>query len=352
MSTRSRAIVLAVAVALAAVLGVVGALFLTDSSEPTSDSAIRELRLAIQTIPSSSGGDAVTAAGLSGEGLLALATSDGHVSIVDGALEPWQGGWERRAGTSPVSHLAFSPDGSALAAATSGALLVWRVDTQEETSIPIEGVPSAIALSSEGRLLAATSFDILVFDVAAERLVTTFAQDVVTGGIGEYQSVAFSPDSQTVVAASLDGIDAWDLGTRERTRPSLPCACGADGSALTRDARLATFGTTDAHVLLWNVDSATLLADETVSAEPGDHVYGNAASLDGQYVLAGTASGRIVVWEPGTDVRIDQVRPSGQPIVRAEASDDGRVFLVEGQKADLDAEPGERDRWLITITER
>ena len=41
------------------------------------------------------------------------------------------------------------------------------------------------------------------------------------------------------------------------------------------------------------------------------------------------------------------VQPSGQPIVRAEATDDGRLFLVEGQKAGFKVE---LNRWLIRIS--
>jgi hypothetical protein len=139
----------------------------------------------------------------------------------------------------------------------------------------------------------------------------------------------------------------WSLKTRTRVRPAARCKCGADGSALSRDAEFATFGTADAHVLFWDVSSAKLVADETVSTELGDHVYGTAVSLDGTRVLAGTASGQVLAWEPRSDTSLDPIRPSGQPIVRAEATDDGRLFLVEGQKAGFKVG---HDRWLIRIS--
>ena len=351
MRTRLRAVVLGVAVVLAALVGILGAVLFSGSDEPETESRPREPRMQqmqLSGLPSVLDGQVVTAAGLSGGGLVALGTADGRVSMTDESLQPWRGGWERRAGGAPITHLAFSLDGTALAAATDGSFWVWRLDTEEENVIPATGVPSAFALSADGRLLAATSFDIYVFDVAAGSLVASFVQEVPEGGAGEYEAVAFTPDSGTVVAASLAGIDAWSLETRTRAQPS--CECPGGGSTLSRDAALATFGTGDAHVLLWDVASAKLVADETISVVMGDHVYGTATSLDGAHVLAGTASGQIVAWAPGSDRRLGPIEPSGEPIVRIEASNDGRLFLVEGQKADFSAEPGERDRWLVRIS--
>ena len=155
-------------------------------------------------------------------------------------------------GSSAISHLAFSSDGAALAAVTKEALLVWRLDAQEVSAIPIRGSPSAIALSSGGRWLAAANFDILIFDVACKRLASKLEQEMLEGGRGEYEAIAFHTrrrDYRGCKRGHYRGVERRD--TRERVRPLWSCECDADGAGLSSDAALVAFGTNDAHVLLW-----------------------------------------------------------------------------------------------------
>jgi WD40 repeat protein len=339
------------AAVLAASLCLMGAIVSANSGSAAAEDAKARQPLGLQiiAIPSSIKGEEITSATLSGSGLLALGTAAGHLSIVDRNLRAWRGGWERRADPSAILGIAFSPDEAAIAAVTSDALVVWRLDDRTVVNIPVEVSPSAMALSPGGRWLAVTHSGVSVFDVSSQRLVREFEQDLDDGGAGDYEAVAFTPDAAVVAAASDENIDAWDIESGEKVQ-HWSCQCGASGVAFSADAALAVVGTTDAHALLWELASGQILKDKTMSTLEGDRVYGAAVSLKGTLVAAGTASGSVVVWDTGSGVIVARAEPSNQPISRITSSDDGQMLLVEGQKAEYVR--GSYDRWIMTLTRR
>ena len=321
-------------------------------------------------------GDTATAVALGRDGLLAMGTAGGRVRLVDRQLRPVPGR-EWIAKGFPVSKLAFSPDGSTLAGVTAqGHLWTWRFSAGDlrvmKKQLTGTDDVSAIALSSDGQRLVAVGFNVWVFDGRSGKLTATFEQPVPTsGGTGQYDAVAFTPDAAAVVAVGLEqggsetaqddggeevqgkgGVDTWRLAGSATAPPAQQsCQCAADGADVTDDGRLATFGTNDAHVVVWDAQQRRLIGDQTISSKPGDHVYGTAVSADGKRVAAGTASGELAFWDPAADRMLGRTRLSEEPITRVEMSDDGKLLLVEGQKANvLDAPVGAGDRWLVTLS--
>lgn len=302
-------------------------------------------------LPSSIRGEEITSVTMSTSGLFALATAAGRLSIVDRDLRAWRGGWERSADSSPILRIAFSQDGAAIAGITKDAVFVWHVDDPAVTKMPIKVDPfSAMALSSGGRWLAVADFAVSVFDVSSHRLVRKFEQVPDEGGNSTYDDVAFTLDAPVVAAASVDNIDAWNIETGKRVQ-HWSCKCGADGVAFARDPMLAVVGTADAHALLWELASANVLKDKTMSVIDGDHVYGTTAILKGTLVAAGTASGWVVLWDTRSDTIVARVEaPTHQPITRITSSGDGEVLLVEGQKVEYVR--GSYDRWRLMLPGR
>jgi WD40 repeat protein len=306
------------------------------------------LGLRMISVPSSIHGEKITSAALSGNGLLALGTAGGRIAIVDKDFRPWRGGTEVSAGPSHISALTFSQDGAALAGVTNGAPFIWRTGDPKVTNIPVKADDwEDMALSSGGRLLAIAAFNVSVFDVMGRRLVREFEQETQAGGNGAYSALAFTPDAVSVVAASEESTDTWNIESGKRVA-HWSCRCALDGVAISRDAALAIVGTANAHVLLWDVITSKFLKDKTVSQLTGDHVYGTAANLKGTLVAAGTAAGSVVVWDTRSDAIVARTQVSPRPIVRVESSDDGKLLLVYGPK-----EPyvrGMYDLWLITLS--
>jgi mono/diheme cytochrome c family protein len=162
--------------------------------------------------------------------LTALAVSpDGHTHAVAryGVVELLEnpgGGVRRRFEGLPgkVTHLAFSPDGSRLAAATgvasiSGAVHCWNL-AGDASPILFEGAHRdlvyAVRWSPDGRTLATGGYDskIVLWDAASGKPVRTL-----NGHNGAIFSLAFSPDGSLLASASADQtIKVWRMRDGER----------------------------------------------------------------------------------------------------------------------------------------
>jgi WD40 repeat protein len=365
-------LVLILAILTAIAVGVGGRIWLLRSNERVHQNQARPTPLQMNTIniPASIHSETVTAIALGRNHLLALGTANGRVRIVDQQLRPLPK-WEWIVKGIFMDKLAFSPDGSVLAGVTDqGELWTWRFSSDEShvMKMKLSEHVTAIALSPNGQRLVAVGFNVFVFDVQSGKLTRTFEQPTSSGGTGQYEAVAFTADSTAVVAVGLDqggsqtpqgeettgkgGADTWTLTGPANTPPTrLSCKCPTDGAAISHDGRVATFGTNDAHVVVWDAQRRSLIGDQTVSAQSGDHVYGTAVSADGKRVAAGTANGDLLLWDPTADFMLGRARFSGQPIVSIDLSDDGKLLLVEGQKENVGDSPlGARDRWLVTLS--
>ena len=112
----------------------------------------------------------------------------------------------------PLKSVAFSPDGTILAAGGVGPIELWDAETGEKRAA-LEGhqaLVRSIVFSPRGGLLASASGDATVrlWDVR-----TGEARAVLEGqSDGQVWSVAFSPDGRTLASAGTDGtITLWDV---------------------------------------------------------------------------------------------------------------------------------------------
>lgn len=129
--------------------------------------------------------------------------------------------WDARTGTlvheldgsDGESYLAFSPDGSLLAAGfESGALRLWRVEDGQPASDFLSGHldhVTGLAFSPDGKTLASSSRDktIRLWNVAQPATPSV----ELDGHTSWVTGVTFSPDGRTLASSSLDGsIRLWD----------------------------------------------------------------------------------------------------------------------------------------------
>ncbi len=144
-----------------------------------------------------------------------------------------------------MTGVAFSGDGSRLAAARGSQAVVWDVRTgsvvfQRTQEEPVQ----SIALSADGRHVAGG-------DVAGVTRVWNLRSGdavEVRGHEGTIASLAFSPDDASLVTASEDETGAiWDA----RTGTSIAALRGHDGlvlgAAFAPDGRTVVTGSTDKH---------------------------------------------------------------------------------------------------------
>ncbi|OZC99305.1 hypothetical protein CH275_22720 [Rhodococcus sp. 06-235-1A] len=241
--------------------------------------------------------------------------------------------------TYTAQQLAFSPDGTTLIAGTTGReVLRWAVDAGRLSPLPaLTGFTSYVndvAFSGDGTLIAAASSDnsSKVWDAASG------AAQLTLPGPSVVSSLAFAPNRSSIVTASGDGITRiWPL-----PGPALADAgdtifqnpVGASGTRL-----LVGAGTRASATTLWDVSDV----DHPVASKPlvlgdgMDQTGAVALTADGNRAAAGTATGGFQLWDT-TDlddpVALGVIRKATSSLTAVLAFDwTGTVLVVSGQSS-------------------
>jgi WD40 repeat protein/Tfp pilus assembly protein PilF len=221
--------------------------------------------------------------------------------------------------TKPVLSLAFSPDGATLATGTAqyitqsqtplsrlfwikpGAqtaeVQLWDVSTgQERTVLPGEtGGILSLAFSPDGTTLAAAGWDakIRLWDLAHPDKQTTL-----TGHTSYVWSVAFSPDGGTLASASgkWDGqpeVRLWDLPAGRERAVLRGHATGVTALAFSPDGQSLATSSWDRTVRLWDITTAE---ERRVLRGHTNYVAALAFSPDGKFLATGSWDGTARLW--------------------------------------------------------
>ena len=212
-------------------------------------------------------------------------------------------------GKGEVTSVAFSPDGTLLATARdNNRIELWDAETRTNTesevitrkSIAILGEYEenldvrSVAFSPDGTLLAAAYSDntVKLWDVATRESIATL-----NGHTDEVTSVTFSPDGTLLASASEDAtIRLWDVETRESI-----ATLEGDGGVVTSvafspDGTLLASGGTDEKVKLWDVETRENIA--TLEGHRGE-VTSVAFSPNGTLLASGGGAfdDAILLWD-------------------------------------------------------
>lgn len=148
-----------------------------------------------------------------------------------------------------IKHLAWSPNGYALAVGTSGtSIRVFAGDTDEPAYLNGDtNAMGGLSFSDDGRYLLSTGLQVEVWDWAATLTSTYFAN-------GQPSPPVFSPDGDTVAAGGTDGnvavYDTHKSGSR-KLGVGIPLAFSSDGNLLAVEEAAA--------VSVWDVASSAKL---------------------------------------------------------------------------------------------
>jgi WD40 repeat protein len=132
------------------------------------------------------------------------------------AQDPEEGQWGR--------SVDFSPDGRLVAGEGLDDVFVWSVGDSEIVARMPEQRVTALAFSTDSRLLATGSIDggLKVWETRTGRQL-----DSLTGNLGQVLDLAFSPNGARLATSSSDGtVRLWDVGTG---RQMLTLASGVAG---------------------------------------------------------------------------------------------------------------------------
>ncbi|MBP7149680.1 MAG: WD40 repeat domain-containing protein [Acidobacteria bacterium] len=218
--------------------------------------------------------------------------------IADGALiRTFTGDPDNQA-----DSIAFSPDGTEIAAGEGFDVYVWRVADGAllHTLTGHQWSVFSVAFSPDGQLIATGSGD---NTAKIWRRDTGALQRTLTGHTFFVSGVAWSPDSARLATSSWDGTSrVWNVSTGNvlKTFTDTDALYAVDWSA--NGALVATGGVTRA-VHLFNPDTGALVRDAT-DPEMTD-IFSVAFAADGASVVAGSSEGhsRLFRVSDGTLIR-------------------------------------------------
>jgi WD40 repeat protein len=241
----------------------------------------------------------------------------------DGSVKIWSVGDGKLLRTLPygalyVHGVAWSPDGSRIAAAGSdaaGEVKVWNADTgalEQVLSGHQDGALS-VAFSKDGRRLLTTSYD------NTARLWNLPGGDEIRSFVGHswwVWSAAFSPDERQIATASQDGtVRLWQLATSADQRATAPKVfTGHRGPvfavAFSHDGQQVASGGYDNRVLLWDpksikpFDYEEILSGAGAAVSPFKLLDGHTAavrsvefSADDRMLVSGAHDNTVRLWD-------------------------------------------------------
>jgi WD40 repeat protein len=205
-----------------------------------------------------------------------------------------------------VAQIAFSPDGTLLAAAgqvNNGAVVrIWKVATGQllfTSHTPAALNAWCVAFSPDGKALAAglESGEVLLFDVASGWQVATLAGPLHGGRV---RWLGFHPDGHSLVVAGPltdNTVFVWDLATRQQPRRLSGHGGEVLSGAWRADGRvLITAGSTDGTVRLWDLSGDRPRSKALAVIPPNvQWLHGIALSPEGRHLAVCNPNGTVHV---------------------------------------------------------
>jgi WD40 repeat protein len=204
------------------------------------------------------------------------------------------GGRERRPRLSypnAISDIAFSPDGTLLAAAgADGAALLWRLsDGRRLHRLVHPRAVEAVSFSPNGRMLLTLGGGARLYEVPSGRLLHDLRLPNVA-----FDTARLSPDGTLVVTGGRDDrAHIWSAQTGERLRVLEGHGGDVSAVAWSPDGRFVATGSSDSGV---RVFTAATGVQHSMLARHVNQITSLAFSPEGAALVSGSLDGTAVLW--------------------------------------------------------
>ena len=193
-----------------------------------------------------------------------------------------------------VSSVAFSPDGTTLASGSRDETIrLWDANTGRHvrTLTGHTNYVHSVAFSPDGTTLASGSRDetIRLWDADSGSHLRTL-----TAHSDSVLSVAFSPDGNTLASGSGQEIRLWDAHSGRHLRTLTGHTGGVYSVAFSPDGTTLASGSGDDTIRLWNANTGNHL--RTLTGHTG-YVFSVAFSPDGNTLASGSEDGTVLLWD-------------------------------------------------------
>jgi dipeptidyl aminopeptidase/acylaminoacyl peptidase len=235
--------------------------------------------------------------------------------------------------TVPITALAFSRDGSAIAASGYHEITFWKTG-DGALDRRLTGLAERIydiAYSPDGKWLATASGDPGVYGVAKLWLAEPGGGGKPVRDLAETQdvvfAVAFSPDSKKIATAGADRtIRVFEVETGKLLTQIEDHADWIFAIAFSPDGKRLASASRDKTSKVFDLEKKESLVTFPVHAQP---VYTVSFTPDGKGVATGGEDNRIRIWAPDNDGKpIREVGGFGGTVFRLRYSPDGKTLLA------------------------
>ena len=265
---------------------------------------------------------------------------------------------DRAHGTNPFTLLAWSPDGSSIASASSLSTLSTRdADERQDRCILIrdaetadeilvlegheEGLVHSLAFTPDGsRLVSGSSGSLKVWDVESGELLATMLGH-------EHRVTRLTATNDRLWSWSFDEVlKAWDLPDAEKhpawfghRYPVYCVGASPDGT------RVAT-GSMDRRLIIWSAITGEVLCS---LEDPAHRLTDLAWSPDGSRIATASTDGEIRIWDHLLGELDQALRGHGDDVLAVSWSPDGRTLFSGSKDGRVLAWAAQRDWSMTTV---
>ena len=235
-----------------------------------------------------------------------------------------------------ISNITYSPDGELLAVASNKGIYLYNIQTSERTYLHIENrfYNAEVSFSPDGKKLATWSKSnvsefwnsgktIHIWDVDTEKHLHSL-----TSHTNKIQSIAFSPDGNTLASGSQDRtICLWDINTGDLIRTISGHTGGILGVTFSLDGQTLISNDWDSVVNYWDADTGNPLRTTKLNDRSRDILF----SPDKETLAISTGFGGIYLWDANNDKHLhtlSRVINDIDPVMDVSFSPDGQMLVT------------------------